>query len=93
MAGNPTPPLVNWAYADWDSQSTDALRLARLKLHIQEVSGFMLETMSKGRSIRLSPDYMRLLTDRRDALESRSALQAIGSRAGRVSSFVRGTGP
>lgn len=85
--------MVNWAYADWDSQSTDALCLARLKLHIQEVSGFMLETMSKGRSIRINQDYMRILKEFRDELQKNVALQTIGSRAGRTSSFVRGSGP
>lgn len=27
-----------WTYSDWITQATDALRLSRLRLHIQEVS-------------------------------------------------------
>lgn len=92
MATNPTPPLVRWTYADWDSQATDALRLARLRLHIQEVMGFVLTSGLKGRSLMLQQDTIRLLNDQKQDLEKRVALQSIGSRAGRISSFVRGSG-
>lgn len=87
-----TSPLVTWAYADWRSQSTTALQLEQLKLHMQEVEGFMLESAAKGRSMRLSPELMPHLQREHDRLESRLSMSALGSRFG-VSSFVRGTGP
>ncbi|MBL8815255.1 MAG: hypothetical protein JNL58_04440 [Planctomyces sp.] len=93
MATNPTPPLVKWSYADWRRQATDAERLDRLRLHMEEVSGFVLESMSKGRSLRIDSQYLSMLQSECERLEKAIALKTIGSRAGRTSSFVRGNGP
>lgn len=93
MATNPTPPLVRWSHADWRSESTDADRLTALRLHLEEVSGFVLESMSKGRSLRLSSDYLPMLQKECERLERIVALRTVSTRAGRVSAFKRGTGP
>lgn len=86
-----TPPLVTWAYADWRSQSTAALQLQRLKLHLQEVSGFMLESQSKGRSLRIAPDYLTILQKELTRLEGQVSMRLMGRNFG-VSSFLRGGG-
>lgn len=85
-------PLVSWQYHDWRSQATTALQITRLRLHMQEVSGFALESQSKGRGLKLSPDYLPGLQQELDKLESKNA---IANRSGRfgVSSFSRGAGP
>ena len=92
MATNPTPPLVNWAYADWRSQATNALKLARLQLHLEEVSGFVLTSSSKGRSVMLQQDYLKQLKEYEADYEQRVAVSVL-SRAGRTAAFVRGSGP
>ena len=85
-------PLVNWSYSDWRSQPTQADQLEWLKLHMQEVSGFVLESQSKGRTLRLEPTYLPMLNAELQRLHGRISLAAAGARFG-VSSFSRGSGP
>lgn len=82
---------VTWTYADWRSQTTIAQQLDRLKLHMQEVSGFVLESSAKARMLRLDTDYMPMLDTALQRLEAKVSLSAAGSRFG-VSSFIRGGG-
>ena len=82
---------VTWTYSDWRSQTTIAQQLDRLKLHMQEVSGFMLESSAKARMLRLDSAYMPMLQTQLERLESKVSIAAAGSRFG-VSSFLRGGG-
>lgn len=87
-----TVPLITWTYADWRIQSTPAAQLARLELHLMEVSGFVLESSLKGSSLRLSQDYLATLSKDRQQLQSQAGIAAFGNRFG-ISSFRRGSGP
>lgn len=82
---------VTWLYADFRSQATPALQLERLKLHMQEVEGFMVESASKARTLKLSEVLLPHLQAELQRLESRVAMRAMGNRFG-VSSFLRGGG-
>lgn len=82
---------VTWLYSDWRSQTTVALQLDRLKLHMQEVSGFVLESSAKARMLRLDEKYLPMLQADLQRLESKVSIAAAGSRFG-VSSFIRGGG-
>jgi hypothetical protein len=82
---------VNWTYSDWRSQTTVAAQLDRLKLHMQEVSGFVLESSAKARMLRLDEKYLPMLQAELQRLESKISIGAAGSRFG-VSSFIRGGG-
>tara|TARA_R110000868_G_scaffold290194_1_gene550402 strand:- start:379 stop:639 length:261 start_codon:yes stop_codon:yes gene_type:complete len=82
---------VTWLYSDWRSQSTVALQLDRLKLHMQEVSGFVLESSAKARMLRLDTAYMPMLNTELQRLEAKLSISAAGARFG-VSSFLRGGG-
>lgn len=82
---------VTWQYADWRSQATPAAQLERLKLHLQEVEGFMVESSSKARSLKLSDTLLPHLQRELDRLESKINLSRMGNRFG-VSSFLRGGG-
>jgi len=66
--------MATWTYSDWDEQTTNALRLARLLLHIHEVSDYLAGFQSQG-AANLSGsrfasinDYLRDLRKERDAL-------------------------
>jgi hypothetical protein len=87
-----TAPTVNWQYSDWRIQPTLALQLERLKLHLQEVSGLVLESTSKGRTLRLDAAYLPMLNAELQRLETRFSFAAAGARFG-VASFRRGSGP
>lgn len=83
--------LVTWAYADWRLQTTTAKQIERLKQHMQEVSGFVLESQAKGRGLKLADNYLPSLQEQLDKLERKTAMAGRAGRFG-VSSFVRGTG-
>ena len=85
-------PLVTWKYSDWDSQTSASSKLERLRLHIQEVSGFVLKTGSKGRSQELDPQYLTMLNAEKQRLERAASLASGFSRRFGVSSFKRGDG-
>ena len=81
---------VTWQYSDWRSQSTPAKQLERLKLHMQEVEAYLVESNSKGRTVKLSDTLLPLLQKNPERLETQVALAtALGTRG--VSRFVRGT--
>jgi hypothetical protein len=80
---------VTWQYADWRSQATPAAQLERLKLHMAEVEGFMVESSSKARTLKLSDTLMPILQAELQRLEAKSTMRSMGSRFG-VSSFHRG---
>ena len=53
-----------WTYSDWRSQSTDSAKLARLALHIEEVSnkqGGKLGVSGGGMSIQFDSNYLATL--------------------------------
>lgn len=78
---------MTWSYADWASQSTDALRLARIRLHIAEVGG-SVETRAvgvgaDGKSLAregVTP-YLQMLFDERDRLERAASRANAGGRS------------
>ena len=83
-------PLVTWKYSDWDSQDSASAKLERLRLHIQEVSGYVLKSGSKSRSLELQPEYLPQLQSEKLRLERMVA--ARGSLRGRfgVAAYHRG---
>lgn len=83
---------VSWSYSDWRSQATTALQLTRLRLHLQEVENYALESASRGRSLKLSDNLLPTLQAELERLERKIALAAVVGRFG-VSSFERGSGP
>lgn len=93
MATTPTPKIITWKYNDWRRQPTRAEQLARLILHIEEVEGFVLESGSKGSTLKLQETYRNALQEQIDKLERQILLSQAGARIGQVSSFARGTGP
>jgi len=88
-----TPPLVNWAYSDWRLESDLSSRLDRLARHLQEVSGFVLESASKGHQLKLQQDYLASVQTEYDKLERKINVRQFGSNRFGVSSFERGAGP
>lgn len=83
-------PLVSWKYSDWDSQVSVSEKLDRLRLHIQEVSGYVLKSGSKGRTLELQPEYLPALNAEKQRLERMVAARgALRGRFG-VSAFDRG---
>ncbi len=78
-----------WAYADYESQASDADRLSRLRLHIDEVSAKISAAVSDGPASRSTDGLVNylttVLTPRRQELERRTA-----SAAGRHSLVRRG---
>lgn len=80
---------VTWQYSDWRSQATPAQQLERLKLHLQEVEGFMMESSSKARTLRLADNLLPILQSELQRLEARISMRTLGSRFG-VSRFDRG---
>lgn len=82
---------VTWTYADWRSQATPAAQLERLKLHMAEVEGFMVESSSKARTLKLSDVLMPHLQRELERLETKITMRSMGNRFG-VSSFLRGGG-
>jgi hypothetical protein len=82
---------VAWIYSDWRSQSTVALQVERLKLHMQEVSGYVLESTRKSSTLRLDAQYTSMLNDELLRLERKLSFSAMPGRFG-ISSFVRGGG-
>ena len=88
-----TPPLVTWNYADWRSQSTESDQLARLALHLEEISGFVLTSSAKGHSLSLQQTYMKEMQSEYDRLQRKISVRQFGSNRFGVSSFQRGAGP
>lgn len=87
-----TPKLIAWQFVDWDRQSSNELKLARLRLHIEEVAAFVVEHTQRSKTMRLDSQYLPGLRAERDRLEQRKAIAANVTKFG-VSSFVRGSGP
>ena len=82
---------VTWQYSDFRSQPTPAAQLERLKLHLQEVEGFMVESSSRARTLKLNENLLPHLQAELQRLETKVALAfGIGRRG--VSSFTRGSG-
>jgi len=79
---------VQWKYDDWRSYETPAQQLERLKLHLQEVGQFVIESSSKARSLKLSEQLLPYLRKEQQDLESKITLSRMGARG--VSRFVRG---
>ncbi len=81
---------VNWQYSDWRMQTTPEKKLERLKLHMEEVESFMVESASKARTLKLSDTLLPMLQTNLERLEAQIALRSgIGKRG--VSRFQRGT--
>lgn len=77
-----------WSYADYETQTTDALRLSRLRLHIAEVEAAIdadLTAMGRGVAHQTLNDKMNRLQKRRAELEA--IVAATDSTGG---FFVRG---
>lgn len=87
-----TPHIISWKYNDWRRQATTAAQIERLKLHIEEVEGFVLEFDSKASKMKLSDGYLAGLETRLKEMEIKSRLASVGNRGG-VSTFIRGSGP
>lgn len=65
-----------WTYSDWRSQSTAAQQLARLNLHMQEVSdkiGAEVGASGYQRSSHALTNYLELLETQRVGLSSAAA--------------------
>lgn len=81
---------MSWTYSDFEQQSTDALRLTRLRLHLAEVeNAISANVASQGHSRSSDPNFnlLQLLYARLDKLETSRA----GTRsAGGLSRFVFG---
>ncbi len=61
-----------WTYNDFESQTTDADRLSRLRLHLTEVRAEVFADIgseSKSRSNSVLVQYLQQLEDRRKELE------------------------
>lgn len=61
-----------WTYNDFESQSSDAARLSRLRLHLTEVRAEVFADIgseSKSRSNSVLVQYLAQLEDRRKELE------------------------
>ena len=50
--------MAQWIYSDWITQAADSDRLTRLRLHIQEVSEYVLRTQAEGFESELNREYM-----------------------------------
>lgn len=73
-------PTNAWTYADWRSQTGDAARLARLRLHQEEVSGAIRADVAGGGMSRSSShlvEYLKVL----NADESRLMASVDGESA------------
>jgi len=69
-----------WIYHDYDEQSTDSARLARLRMHISEVNQQIQSNLSNGDQ---SKDNGLLVEYRKQLIEERKQLE---SKAGTVDS-------
>jgi hypothetical protein len=69
-----------WQYADWRSMSSDAERLARLRLHIEEVTQKMGPDVSGGGMSVSSGNLDGMLQRLED--EERSLASAVASQSG-----------
>lgn len=91
----PTPPHIRWTYADWRDTvkfPTLAQQRRRLALHLEEISGFMLETSQRNRSQKVDPAYLERMQKELDKLDGRINMSRGAARFG-TSKFVRGSGP
>ncbi len=65
------PTTDTWDYADWHEQATDALRLARLDLHITEVRQHVMGHSSRTtKRFPVDTDYWKFLNDEKSRLEA-----------------------
>ena len=63
-----------WSYSDWESQSTDAARLTRLRQHLDEIHAVMDASMGGPvSSINFDTlnNYLKYLSERRRELEAK----------------------
>lgn len=80
--------MALWSYSDWITQTTDAARLERLRLHIQEVSEHVMssETPNVVKIGAVSDEYVRGLRAEEQRLTARAeaaARAAAGRNVGR----------
>lgn len=56
---------MNWTYSDWRSQGSAAARLARLRLHMQEVSDAIAsaQSLAKDGASKSTHDYVGYLAE------------------------------
>lgn len=88
----PTPPLIRWKHAAWREMPTAAQQLEELRRHLSEVAGFALESAGgRGRSLKLSPEYLPMLERELAQLERQAAFTRMPARG--VSAYQRGSGP
>lgn len=81
-----------WTYANWPSQSTPALRLTRLNLHIEEVSQKVQQELGadgKSRGSSSVQNYLDTLFAERDKLEKRVERTTASDGASGMFSQVR----
>lgn len=56
--------MAQWTYSDWITQTNQATRLTRLRLHIQEVSEKTLGSKTRtGAYFPVSDEYLKSLKD------------------------------
>jgi hypothetical protein len=81
---------VAWTYSDYESQSTDAARLSRLRLHKQEITDQIAKDYAvAGRSVQTAHlvSYISTIVDPRlRELESRVGTESGANKSG---TFVR----
>lgn len=67
--------MALWTYSDWITQTSDATRLERLRLHIQEVSEQTMESDTPGvaRIGRVDESYLKRLMEAETALAAKVA--------------------
>lgn len=83
-----------WTYHDWREQATTALQIARLQLHIAEVTTFAGDAQNGPKRLMLHQNLLPLLRDEMKALQVRATTSTsrLSSRVGRVSRMKRGAG-
>lgn len=73
-----------WTYSDYESQATPALKLARLELHIAEVSagagGAAVAGDGRSRDPRAITEYLQFLKERRTELRRESGAKLLHAR-------------
>jgi hypothetical protein len=72
-------------YADWDTLDGDETRLARLRLHVQEVAANVMATESAGTKVgAVTAEYFAFLRVERAALVARVERGALGGAVNRA---------
>lgn len=62
--------MAQWTYSDWITLDDNSARLVRLRLHIQEVSEYVLRTQAEGFESELNREYLPLLLEKEQQLQS-----------------------